>query len=109
MRERPNFNKIINAIEPIIKPVQVIYQTGQFEIPRNPSYKWTLEVRLTPPQFLGLAFRLIHGDESAIVVEGRSEKALVKFADRHGLTHHPRLRKLIISGPDGVVKEFPQS
>lgn len=56
-----------------------------------------------------VAFVLFHGGMEEIVVRGMSKKALDEFIRMNNLRTHPRLRRLVITGPDGVMEQLPQN
>jgi len=76
--------------------------------PDDLSYPFKLEVDLRPPSFMEVAFVLIYGGSEEIVVRGMTKESLDRFVDANRLRIHPRLRKLTITGPDGIMEQLPQ-
>ena len=87
------------------KPLRALYMTGL--LPRqkdDPSYPFLLEVNLRPPDFMRVAWILLNGGSEEIIVQGRTLEALQEFVKKNELREHPRLRRLTITGPTGVVE-----
>jgi hypothetical protein len=80
--------------------VHVIYHNaGGINEPGDPTgqvYPWRLHAIFRAPEFKMIAFIGLYGGSEEIIVEGKSKKALEKFADENGLRNHPRLRSLTI-------------
>lgn len=51
------------------------------------TYPYKLEANLRPPEF-------------------KTREALDRFITQNDLTQHPRLRRMLIIGPDGVTEEI---
>jgi len=88
----------------IIPGLKLIYQTGGQRQPDDPSMPYLLEANFRPPVFMNVAF--VRSEE--IVVRGETRQALDKFVQANDLDTHPRLRKLTITGPNGVELEIPK-
>lgn len=81
------------------------HNAGGTNLPDDPSYPWKLYVNLAPPEFMGVAFCMLHGGSEEIVVRGMTRETLIAFADEHGLNEtHPRYRRMEITGP-GVTED----
>lgn len=68
--------------------------------PDDPSYPYKLEANFRPPEFMNVAFVMLHGGSEEIVVRGKTREALEKFVEVNKLNTHPRLRELTITGPE---------
>lgn len=91
----------------VIDGLKLIYLTGRrFNEADDPSYPYKLEVNLRPPEFMQVTFVLLHGGSEEMVVRGMTRAAIDAFVDRNDLRRHPRLRRGIITGPDGLREEF---
>jgi hypothetical protein len=91
----------------VIEGLKLIYHNaGGVNIPDDPSYPWKLEANFRPPEFMNVAFVLMHGGSEEIVVRGMTKEALEKFIEVNDLKTHPRLRRLTITGENGEVIEI---
>lgn len=75
-------------------------------LPDDPSFPFRLEVLLSAPEFMDVAFILIHSGGEKIVVRGMTVEALDRFVKAENLRTHPRLRRFTITGPDGIVEQI---
>ena len=91
----------------VIKGLKLIYQTGGTNIEDDPSMPYRLDANFRPPEFMQVAFVLMHGGSEEIVVRSETREALDEFIKENNLDTHPRLRRLTITGPDGVELEIP--
>lgn len=89
----------------VIEGRKLIRLTGAVSIPDDASYPYKLEVNLSPPELMQVAFIMLHGGSEEIVVRAMTKDALDQFVELNGLRHHPRLRRLTITGPDGLREE----
>ena len=79
----------------------ISHNAGNFSQPDDPSYPWKLYVNLKPPEFMQVAFCMMHGGSEEIVVRGKSKEALEAFAAKYDLNaDHPRFRRMEITGPE---------
>jgi hypothetical protein len=74
--------------------------------PDDPTYPWKLEISFSPPEFLIIAFIGLFGGSEELVVRGMTREALEELLESEGYRHHPRLRKITITGPDGKPEEI---
>lgn len=74
--------------------------------PDDPSYPYKLEVNLSPPDLMLVAFVMLHGGSEEMVVRAMTREALDQFIDRNDLRRHPRLRRMTITGPGGMREEI---
>jgi hypothetical protein len=70
------------------------------------SFPWLMEATFTPPEFLEIAFVFMHGGSEVIVVRSMSREALDEFISMNDLRNHPRLRRITITGPEGIEEEI---
>ncbi|MFZ5365938.1 MAG: hypothetical protein ACOZBZ_01460 [Patescibacteria group bacterium] len=89
----------------VIPGLKLIYQTGGTNIADDPSMPYRLDANFRPPEFMEVAFVLMHGGSEEIVVRGMTREALEEFVEANDFKTHPRLRRLTITGPDGEVIE----
>ena len=83
--------------------VKLIFHTGECQHDDDPTLPFKLEVNLRPPEFMVVAFVGMHGGSEEIVARAETQAALEAFVQEHALDTHPRLRRLSITGPAGVV------
>jgi len=77
-------------------------------LPDDPSFPFKLEANFRPPEFMDVAFVLMHGESEEIVVRSMTKESLDKFVEMNNFHTHPRLRRLTITGPDGIVEQTPR-
>lgn len=89
-----------------IKGIKLIrHNAAGINLTDDPSFPFKLEVSFRPPEFMDVAFVFMHGGSEEIVVRGLTLEALEEFSKVNNLERHPRLRRLTITGPNGVVRE----
>ena len=74
--------------------------------PDDPSYPYKLEANLSPPELMQVAFVMLHGGSEEMVVRAMTREALDQFIEVNDLRRHPRLRRMIITGPKGTREEI---
>ena len=85
----------------VIPGIKLIrHNAGGINEPDDPSMPWKLEANFRPPEFMNVAFVLMHGGSEEIVVRGDTREALEEFVEENNLRTHPRLRRLTITGPE---------
>ena len=77
-------------------------------LPDDPSFPFRLEAVFSPPEFLIVAFICMHGGSEDLVVRAMTKEAMEEFIATEHLRQHPRLRRLTVTGPDGVLEEITQ-
>lgn len=92
----------------VIPGLKLIYQTGGTNIPDDPSLPYKLEANFSPPEFMQVAFVLMHGGSEEIIVRSETREGLDRLIKENRLDTHPRLRSLTITGPNGVELELPK-
>lgn len=91
-----------------IADLQLVYLTGtRFGSGvEDPSYPYRLEVNLSPPELVSVAFVMLHGGSEEVIVRGKTREAIETFIARNHLRAHERLRRAVITGPDNLREEF---
>lgn len=74
--------------------------------PDDPSYPYKLEVNLSPPELMQVTFIMLHGGSEEMVVRAMTRDAIDQFIEVNNLRHHPRLRRMIITGPEESSEEI---
>jgi hypothetical protein len=74
--------------------------------PDDPSYPYKLEANFSPPELMQVAFIMLHGGSEEMVVRAMTRKALDQFIEINNLRRHPRLRRIVITGPKGAREEI---
>ena len=88
----------------IIDGLKLISHTGGKNIPDDPTYPYRLDVSLRPPELMFFAFVALYGNED-VVVRGLTLEAIEKFVSVNMLDTHPRLIRLVITGPEGEIRK----
>jgi len=70
------------------------------------TYPYKLTANLRPPEFMQVTFICLHGGSEEMVLRGKTPEAINRFIAQNDLRHHPRLRAMIVTGPDGVIEEI---
>lgn len=86
--------------------LKLIHLTGTVDQPDDPIYPYKLEVNLRPPELMQVTFIMLHGGSEVIVVRGKTREAIDRFIDQNKLRQHPRLRRMILSGPSITREEL---
>lgn len=93
-----------------IEGLQLVYMTGtrlDGSLDRDDTgYPYRLEVNLSPPQLMEVAFIMRHGGSEEIIVRAKTREAIDRFVDMNAFRKHPRLRRMTITGPDGLRVEM---
>jgi hypothetical protein len=87
--------------------LEVIKLTGQLNKPDNPTLPFKLEVTLRAPEFMNVAFILMHGGSEELVVRATTAEELTEFTGQQHFDTHVRLTRWSITGPEGVVSSGP--
>jgi len=85
--------------------VRVIKITGQYDNPDDPSLPFLLEVALSAPEFMNVAFVLRFGGIEEVIARAATAEELTAWLDEHKVSSHPRLLRWSITGPDSKVVE----
>ena len=93
-----------------IEGLRLVYMTGarldRSEDRDDAGYPYRLEVNLSPPQLMTVAFIMLHGGSEEIVVRSKTRDAIDRFIDMNEFCKHPRLRRMTITGPDDLRVEM---
>lgn len=90
-----------------IEGLKLIRHNAQrYETDDDPSYPFRLDVNLRPPEFMRVAFIMLHGGSEEVVVRAMSRAIVDEFIEVNDLRRHPRLRRITITGPDGATEEI---
>lgn len=79
---------------------------GRKAVPDDPSMPYLVEVSLSPPGFMQVAFVLLCGPSEELVVRCATRDAVDRFLDASKLRDHVRLQRVRVTGPDGVAEEI---
>lgn len=97
-------------IESQIDGLRLVYLTGAklngSEDRDDTGYPYRLEVNLRPPELTDVAFIMLYGGSEEIVVRSSTRQAIDQFVDMNEFRKHPRLRRMTITGPDGMREEI---
>lgn len=86
--------------------VKVIrHNVSKIDIPDDTSYPFKLEVRLSHPDFMNVAFIMLFGGTEELIVRGKSKRALEKLIKKQKLRTDPRLLSFTLTGPKGVIEK----
>ena len=99
-------NTKMKAKDDVIEGLKAIRVTGAVNVPDDPSYPYKLEVNLSPPELMQVAFVMLHGGSEELIVRALTREAIDKFIAVNDLRRHPRLRRGLITGPEGLREEF---
>ena len=89
---------------PEIPGLKVIrFTTGRVNEPDDPSLPYKLEAAFRPPEFMQVTFVLMYGGIEEIVVRSETLEGLVELVRQNEWRTHPRLRRLVVTGPEGVL------
>lgn len=84
--------------------VKVIYSNvHRIDNPDDPSLPYKLEAAFSHGDFMRVTAVLLYGGSQRFVLRGRTEAALRAAVIENEWLTHPRLIRLEITGPDGVV------
>jgi len=91
---------------PAVPGVKIIkLNSSNIDEPEDPDLPWKLEMTFRPPEFMIVAFVLLHGGSEDLVVQASTREDLVRFIELEGLACHPRLGCATFTGPNGKAEE----
>jgi len=94
--------------ENVIEGLKLIkHNAGGVNLPDDPSFPYKMEMICSPPEFMTMAFIGLFGGSEEVIVRGMTKEALEEFIGKNNYRTHPRLRSLVISGPDGIIEKLP--
>jgi len=83
--------------------IKLIKHTSECDHPDDPSMPFKLEMVLSAPEFMEVAWAGLYGGTEEVVARGDSLEELNAWMEEHGLKTHPRRRRYAITNSDGVV------
>ena len=86
----------------------ILHNAGNVNEADDPTFPFKLEVSLRAPSFMNIAFIGLYGATEELIVRGMTKEALDELIDEQRFRKHPRLIRLILTGPDGVLEKLPQ-
>ena len=106
-RDRDEGARAVTSVSEQIEGLKIIrLNSAGINGPDDPSFPYKLEVNLRPPELMQVAFVMLHGGSEVMVVRAMTREAVDRFIELNDLRRHPRLRRMILSGPDGTSEEF---
>jgi hypothetical protein len=91
---------------PAVPGVKIIkLNSSNIDEPYDPNLPWKLEMTFSPPEFMAVAFVLLHGGTERLVAQGNTREDLLLFIELEELASHPRLVSVTFTGPDGLQVE----
>jgi hypothetical protein len=92
----------------LVRTKLITHKPSGIDLPEDPAFPYKVDVALSPPKFMDVAFMLRFGGTERIVIQGKGlwslNRAMKKQDD---LRRHPRLLRYTITGPDGVIEQYP--
>src|SRR4029077_7558214 len=79
-------------------------ESDEPDAPYESTYPYKLTAHLSPPDFMQVTFIMLHGGSEELIIRGRTREALDRFITRNNLKQNPRLRGMMITGPNGDVE-----
>lgn len=93
--------------EDVIPGIKLIHHNSQHvNLPDDETLPFKLEASFSPPEFMRMAFIGLYGGSEEIVVRGQTKEAIDELIEKNHFRTHPRLRKLTITGPDGIIEQL---
>ena len=92
------------ALIPGVKLIR--HNASRIDGPDDPSFPFKLEVSLRPPEFMAIAFMGLYGGSEEIVIRAMTKEGIEECIVRNEMRTHPRLRHLIITGPNGELEKI---
>ena len=74
--------------------------------PDDLSLPYRLEINLSPPSFMQVAFVMLHGGSEEVVARCADARAVEQLLEEYDFRGHPRLRWIKMTGPDGVTADI---
>ena len=74
--------------------------------PNAQGFPYKLEVNLAPPDLMLVTFVMLYGGSELMVMRGKTREAIDQFIELNDLRQHPRLRRMTITGPNGLREEI---
>lgn len=94
-----------NAVMPGITVIK--YPGANINRPDDPSIPFKLEINLSPPDFMRVAWVMLHGGSEEMIVRATTREVLEAFVETNAeIKTHPRLRYMRLYGPEGLIQEI---
>lgn len=88
--------------------LKLIYHTSDCKNPDDPSLPYRLDLVMRAPEFLIVAWAMLHGGVEEIIARASTLEELNAWMQEHRLAEHPRLTRYTIKGPgDEVLEQYP--
>lgn len=84
------------------------HNANRIDLPDDPSYPYKLELLCRPPESMAIAFIGLFGGREELVVRAMTKEALETFIVQNEYRTHPRLSRLTVTGPEGLIEELPK-
>jgi hypothetical protein len=88
-------------IDKLVRFIQ--HNAGGVRQPEDRTFPFTMKAIFRPPEFMQVAFIMIHGGGEYLEFQGMTVEALVKLADQEGFSTHPRLTRIEIADSGGSI------
>ncbi len=72
----------------------------------RPDMPFVLEGEFNPPEFMRVAFVCLYGGTEHLKVRGVTREALLEVNRLNGWSEMHRLRRMTVTGPDGVTDRW---
>lgn len=82
-----------------IKVKCIYHNAGGINGERDPAFPFMMEVNLQPPDFMIVAFVMMHGGSEVLRIQGMTVEDLMS----NSLSDHCRLRRIVITDSGGKV------
>ena len=80
------------------------HNAGKINLPDDPTLPFKLEVVLTAPEFMRVAFVMLHGGSEVAVIRATTLAELEGVIKDYAFRTHPRLGTMVVTGPEGVIE-----
>jgi hypothetical protein len=87
--------------------MKLVYQTGttaREEPGGAEALPFLLRVEFSPPEFMNVLFAMLYGGTEEVHVRAASAAELDELVQKEQWESHPRLRRFVITGPDGEIR-----
>lgn len=84
--------------------IKLIKHTGECDYPDDESLPIKLELYLRAPEFMAIAFIMIHGGSEVVVARAETVDEIDQWMKDHRLETHPRLSRFRVTQGADVVR-----
>ena len=88
-------------IDKLVRLVQ--HNAGGVSQPEDRTFPFRMKAIFRPPEFMQVAFIMLHGGSERLEFQGMTVEALVELADREGYSTHLRLTRIEIVDAGGIT------